>query len=178
MRARAAPIQVEGQGGGQTSVKYHKFDSKLKRTKRMSDNCHSSGAMRSDSAPDSWEDLSRRSLKHGSSQQRCSESNAESGSFWLTWLVRLRNRCELQLRNWCQGRGWGLTDPKTRWRLWQWLGYGTASKQKKTVVSHFLEWRKAWTNIWDVSVPWWATMTDPCDGEKPTYPWSQTAEIR
>ena len=33
-----------------------------------------------------------------------------------------------------------------------------------------------WTNILVSSVPWWATITLACDGEKPTYPLSETAQ--
>ena len=42
---------------------------------------------------------------------------------WLTWLVHLQSRCELQLRNWHQGREWRLTIPKECQRLWQGLRY-------------------------------------------------------
>ena len=56
--------------------------------------------------------------------------------FSLTWFVRLRNRCELQLRNWYQGREWNLMIPKRHRRLWHRLRYICIIKD---IVSHLLK---------------------------------------
>ena len=84
------------------SATSHKYNSKDERTKRMPDNCYLSRVMCGDGCLNSRQDICRRPWKMRFFLQV--NYNFKGSNMWLTWLVRWRNRCGLQSKNWYRGR--------------------------------------------------------------------------